>query len=199
MNHEELKTVLDQHAKWLRGEQGGKRADLRCANLSGADLRCANLSGADLSDANLSGADLSDADLRGADLWDAYLRGANLSDANLRGADLSRANLRGANLWDANLRRANLSDADLSRADLSRANLWGVSGNRREIKSIFASEEWPITYTAKVLQIGCQRHSFEAWWSFSDREIEKMDYDALAFWKEHKDFIKMTVERFPAK
>ena len=55
MSGEELRAVLDDHAKWLSGE-GGKQADLRMADLSGADLDGANLSGADLSGADLSGA-----------------------------------------------------------------------------------------------------------------------------------------------
>ena len=57
MDEQELKNILDKHFKWLRGENGGKRA-----NLSGADLFGANLSGADLSRSNLSGADLFGAD-----------------------------------------------------------------------------------------------------------------------------------------
>ncbi len=88
MNTEELEEILEKHRKWINSEYGGKRADLRGANLSDADLR-----GANLSDANLRGADL-----RGANLSDANLRGANLSDANLRGADLRDADLRGADL-----------------------------------------------------------------------------------------------------
>lgn len=73
--------VLQRHAKWLKDEEGGEKADLRGANLRGADLR---------------GADLRDANLRDANLWGANLRGANLRDANLWGADLWGANLRGA-------------------------------------------------------------------------------------------------------
>ena len=72
MSSEEIKKVLDLHKKWLN-EQGGERANLRWADLSGADLRVATLSGADL---------------RGADLSVANLRGADLCGANLRGADL---------------------------------------------------------------------------------------------------------------
>ena len=68
--------VLQRHAKWLKNEEGGEKADLRGANLRGADLR----------DADLGDADLRDAHLRGADLRDAYLRGAYLRGANLRGA-----------------------------------------------------------------------------------------------------------------
>src|SRR5208282_1439323 len=61
MKPEELKQILEVHAKWVRGETGGIKADLRSANLSGADLRSADLSGADLRSADLYGADLKDA------------------------------------------------------------------------------------------------------------------------------------------
>ena len=96
---------------WLNGKDGGERADLYRANLSGANLHeanlsDANLSGADLHEANLRGANLSEANLSGADLHEANLRGADLHEANLRGADLYRANLSGANLYGANLRGA---------------------------------------------------------------------------------------------
>ena len=51
MDAKKLKDILDKHLKWLRGEDGGERANLSRANLLGA-----NLFGADLSRANLSGA-----------------------------------------------------------------------------------------------------------------------------------------------
>ena len=81
----DIKLILEKHAKWIRGEDGGERADLCDANLRDADLSGADLRGADLRGANLSGADLCDADLR---------------DANLRGADLRNANLRNAKNTD---------------------------------------------------------------------------------------------------
>ena len=107
MDKQELKAILGKHLKWLRGEDGGERANLFGANLSRADL---------------SGANLSRADLSGANLFEA-----NLSRANLSGANLSGANLFEANLFEANLFRANLSGADLFEANLSRANLSGAN------------------------------------------------------------------------
>ena len=83
--------VLQRHAKWLKNEEGGEKANLRGANLRGAELW----------DADLRDADLRGADLRGADLRDANLRGADLRDANLRDADLRGADLRDADLWGA--------------------------------------------------------------------------------------------------
>ncbi len=63
MDADKLKGVLDKHAKWLQGEEGGERADLRWADLRGARLIGARLSGADLSGARLNGADLTGADI----------------------------------------------------------------------------------------------------------------------------------------
>ena len=121
MNSVELKIILDFHAKWLKKEPGGKRANLRWADLSEADLSGAILSGANLRVADLSWAILSGADLSGADLSWAILSGADLSGADLSGADLRGADLRGADLRRADLRGADLSEADLSEADLSEA------------------------------------------------------------------------------
>jgi len=80
---EQLKEILELHRKWMVNEDGGKRANLRGANLSGANLRGANLSGAYLIDADLSYAYLNDANLRRADLRRANLSGAYLIDADL--------------------------------------------------------------------------------------------------------------------
>ena len=87
---EKLQEIIKSHGRWLRNEEGGERANLRDAYLSGANLRGADLRDANLSDANLSDANLSGADLRGANLRGANLRGANLRDANLSGADLDK-------------------------------------------------------------------------------------------------------------
>ena len=61
ISKDRLKEIIESHGKWLRDENGGERADLSGAYLSGADLRSAYLSGADLSGANLSGANLRSA------------------------------------------------------------------------------------------------------------------------------------------
>jgi len=57
MNASEIKNILDLHIKWLRDEEGGSRADLYAAYLSGANLSRADLRGADLSGADLRGAE----------------------------------------------------------------------------------------------------------------------------------------------
>ena len=100
------------------------------------------------------------------------------------------ANLRGANLRGADLRYANLGDADLR---------W-CAGNKCEIKSLWFSDVYPITYTSEYMQIGCERHKIADWWEFDDKRILKMDgKTALKFWRENKDLIKQIVDANPAK
>ncbi len=64
MTQNELDKILENHKKWLNGEDGGSRANLQGANLRGANLQVADLRGADLRDVNLW-----DAALQGAKLW----------------------------------------------------------------------------------------------------------------------------------
>ena len=51
MEQEKLQKILENHNLWVRGE-GGKRANLRDVDLSGANLIGANLIGANLGGAN---------------------------------------------------------------------------------------------------------------------------------------------------
>ena len=53
MEAEKLKEILDKHEKWLKGQEGGERANLEDASLLGANLEDANLRGASLLGANL--------------------------------------------------------------------------------------------------------------------------------------------------
>ena len=159
----------------------------------------ADLRDADLRDAYLRGANLRGANLRGADLRDGYLRDAYLRDADLRGANLRGANLRGADLRDADLRDGYLRDAYLRDADLRDANLNGTCGLNDWIKCIQV-EDWPISYTSEVMQIGCQRHPLDAWRNFSDAEIRAMDgMRALNFWHKWREVIFKIIEMAPAQ
>jgi hypothetical protein len=125
------------------------------------------------------GANLRDADLRGANLGGANLGGANLGCANLRGADLGGADLGGANLRGADLGGAYLGGAYLRGADLR------CHGDMRYGFTI-QLDMWPIGFTKTTLQIGCQRHSIDSWRNFTDIEINRMEPDALAWWKRWK-------------
>ena len=105
-----------------------------------------------------------------------------LDDEGGERADLRGAYLRGANLGDANLSGAYLS---------------GATGNLKELKSVFV-ETWPITYTADVMQIGCERHTIDAWWNFDDERIANMDPQALAWWKKWKPVLQQIIKDSPA-
>ena len=88
--------------------------------------------------------------------------------------------------------------ANLCDADLRGANLWGVNGNLRHVKSL-QTERYYITYTSKVIQIGCQRHTIEEWKSFNDEKIIHMDIRALEWWTKWKPIIMQIIELAPCE
>ena len=122
MNQEELNKILKEHELWLIGE-GGKRANLKFADLSNVNLKDVNLRYADLRYTNLSNVNLRYANLRYTDFRNAYL-----GHADLKFADLEYADLRHADLGDANLREADLRCAKLIGANLKdiRVNIYTI-------------------------------------------------------------------------
>ena len=170
----DINQIIEQHALWLDtdGKEGSR------ANLTHANLDSVNLDSVNLTRANLDGANLY---------------GANLTRANLYGANLTRANLFGANLACANLFGANLT-----RANLDSVNLDGASGNLNNLKSVFC-DTYPVTYTAEVMQIGCQCHKLEDWWSFDDARIIEMEgKTALKWWRTWKPILQQIIATSPA-
>ena len=188
---DDLPAILANHRKWLRGEDGGVRADLARANLAraylaGADLDHANLAGAYLTGANLAGANLDHADLDHANLTGANLAGVNLADAYLTGANLAGAYLAGANL---------------ARADLAGAK-WDADGVIKTTLNpvMFNGATWPVMVFDRHIKIGCQVHTTEEWRGFSDREIARMDpHGALTFWEQWKTVILAMADAHQSK
>ena len=143
-------------------------------------------------------ADLTDANLSGAILTGADLSGAILTRANLVGANLTRANLTRANLSGAILAGANLTRTDLTGVDLTDANLANLLGNMKHIKTL-QTDRYLVSYTTRVLQIGCKKHSIEEWKNFDDETISKMDSGALEWWTQWKPIIMQIIEMSPCE
>ena len=140
--------------------------------------------------------------LRGYDENSANLKGANLTGLDLQGALLKGANLTYVNLREVNLRKANLTYALLTGAILTGVNLegaylMGCTGNDKEIRNINGLH-YPITYTKDILQIGCEKHTPQEWYGFTDDIIDEMDVNALDFWARHKERIFKHMQEFPA-
>ena len=118
--------------------------------------------------------------------------------ADLTGADLTCANLTDANLADANLTDAILTRANLYGADLTGANLTNLLGNMKHIKTL-QTDKYLVSYTTRVLQIGCKKHSIEEWKNFDDKTISKMDSGALEWWAKWKPIIMQIIEMSPCE
>ena len=135
----------------------------------------------------------------GAGIFTAEIEADENTSANIKlGLAVRVAVNARADLDGADLRCADLRCADLRDADLGGANLNGTCGLNGWIKNI-QIEDWPISYTSEVMQIGCQRHTFDAWRNFSDAEIRAMDgRRALNFWHKWREVIFRIIEMAPA-
>jgi len=107
----------EPHQNWLRGEEGGARANFADANFAGANFAGANFAGADFARADFARADFADADFA-----DANFAGANFARADFARADFARADFADANFADANFADADFADADFAGADFADAN-----------------------------------------------------------------------------
>lgn len=105
---EELKNILDLHAKWLNGEPGGVQAYLIDVDLTGIYLVNKNLSWAFLHHVILKGSILDNANLKHVNLLNVNLEHSNLQNTNLESAVLCKVNFS-----DANIRGANFCNAVL--------------------------------------------------------------------------------------
>jgi carbonic anhydrase/acetyltransferase-like protein (isoleucine patch superfamily) len=62
--------------------------------------------------------------------------------------------------------------------------------HQNDCKNIIG-ERYNITITPKYIKIGCQHHTKEEWWKFTDREILEMDgKDGLKWWTKWKPLLK---------
>ena len=79
------------------------------------------------------------------------------------------------------------------------ANLWGATGNLKQVKSLFL-DAYPVVYTSKYMQIGCERHLISDWFDFDDRGILEMDgRKSLDWWRNWKDIIFNVIQLSPAE
>lgn len=206
----EFDKILKDHKKWLSGDSRGVRAclsncdfrncdfhncDLRNCDFHNCDFRNRDFRNCDFRNCDFRGNDLSGCDFRNCDLHNCDLRDNELSGSDFRNYDLRNCDLRGSGLRNYDLRNCDLTGSDLRGSDLR-----NCVGNRKEVKSLFVSEEYPITYTSTHICIGCENHEIAEWWGFDDERIAKMDgVKALEFWKKWKSVIKNVIEISPAR
>jgi uncharacterized protein YjbI with pentapeptide repeats/predicted nucleic acid-binding protein len=174
-NGKKLVDILEAHQRYWASKQGGARADLTGADLSGADLsklnlagavlRNANLEGSDLRGARLPGADFSGArlrkaDLRNTDMTEAHLSGADLREAQASGVEFFRCDLTSANferalLRNANFRDANVDGAKFTGADMGIAILRETDISKADLSGVDLSTAlMPPGYAAKTQKVG---------------------------------------------
>lgn len=88
---------------------------------------------------------------------------------------------------DCNFQHSEVTDVDLSRVFGCSFNAYSEISKKVISLTIYP---YPVTISEKIIRIGCQEHSPDRWFSFSDEEIWKMDDKSLEWWKAHKETIR---------
>jgi uncharacterized protein YjbI with pentapeptide repeats len=108
MDPAEFVSIIRRHERFVKGQSGGQRANLKDVDLSGPRLPDINLQSALLAGLNLKKTIVTRGDFHFADLFCA-----NLEDLEGKETDFFRADMRGVQLHGADLRGANLQEVDL--------------------------------------------------------------------------------------
>lgn len=95
LSQEQLDVILDSHEKWLRGEKGGKCADLRDKDLSYLDLSNRDLSYIDFVHSVLDYADMSNSSAIRCKFLDASMDGTRVTSACFYQSDFRFAYISG--------------------------------------------------------------------------------------------------------
>ena len=138
---------MEEHAKWLKDNKDGKRADFRDVDLSEMDL-----SGMDFSYAEMSGVNLFDANLTGANLSHASLSKAFMHDVNL-----TRAIIEGTFFYSANLTRSKLNECKGENAVFAFLRMWDCDIKNAYLKgaNFFDAEICSCDFSGSDLERAC--------------------------------------------
>ena len=156
----ELDDILGDHRRWLESEGShGRRADLRCCDLSNRDLfgvvlKMAVLKDIDFSHANLRTADLKQADIHNCRFHKAHMQWSILKGAGLHNSDLTQANLQFCDFSDTTMSDADFAGAFFHNAYHGNAELRNVNlaGTNLRFSTWSSSELFQIKFTASTIQ-----------------------------------------------
>ena len=124
--------------------------------------------------------------------------GTSLERANFGWACLDNVHFKNISLKGSYFGGTNLSRTTFKGVNLTRCDFLDCTGNNKHIKTIQAGK-YIVNYTAEIIQIGCENHPIEDWFSFSDEKIARMDDGALDWWKDWKPILKQILEVSPAE
>lgn len=141
--------------------------------------------GIELNDASLGRVNLSNKDLRKSNLKHCDLSRATLVNTDLRGADLEGSVLSLSRLSGANFNGANLKDVIFLGADFgSGVDAYNYKFDRDVVQLRFTGQL--VTIWQGYMTIGCECHTIQEWFSFSDERLNEMHGKPLDLFNQWK-------------
>jgi hypothetical protein len=191
---------LIDNLRYTNNPKHGKRMVIRDTKFFRLDMSDANLSDADFTDSvminstlistHLSYTTLTRTDLSWSKFNGSFIGCVDFAGAKLYGSDFMNCTIYHTDFIGADLRYSDFTDSDITWSDFTGAKLNNCKGDGKIIRNFDNSLRYRITNYKDIMAIGCQQHTIEQWFNFTDNQIEKMDKNALEWWNTHKDKIK---------
>ena len=201
MKQERLDKIIEDHAKYKAGVQGGRKANFANETLKGLTIHTANLNEAifvncvidgctfynskmnntcfmnthiinsRIIDSVLENADFTYSRIKSSNLRTNWLHKAKFNHAEVKFSDFSGSKLSNAVLINTDLTMTNLTACDLNQANLDGVFITQTIGNGEEIKTIQIEGLLKIVYTDEVMAIGGRQYPIKKWWNYTDEQI----------------------------
>lgn len=209
INDEKLEEKLESHYDWLEGKPCGVQAVLtgiiECEDLSAINMSRVIFDGAEVVDCNLNWSSLCRAIVRVSrfhrcSFWEADLDRIDVEHSAFVSCDFTLADLSGAHFRKGvNLHESRFMEAELAGANLEGVRIMmGAIGDGKHIKSLQCGE-YPVTYTADMMQIGCGLRPIREWLEMTPSQVEHIEEICPNWWAKWKPILAQIVEASPAE
>lgn len=138
INYDEFKELLENHQKWLNGEEGGKRAVCNQIDFRGWGFDFIinhDFRNAVLHDCDFSGMRLTNIDFSGADLTDCKFENSCIKNCNFTNSDLSDCNF-----VDVELGKTDISGSNMDTTVLDCAKIYDIKADNCDVWNKWISQ-----------------------------------------------------------
>lgn len=184
---EQVNKLVRLHGMWLRGEEGGKPADVEYGYFSGLDLSGVWLDGATLHgctfvETNMDRAVLCGADLSDSEFFETTMRGATAVAANFCNCIMNNIDASNAVFRSAEIRGSRLRDSIFEDSSFSSANMLGLyvvncnfrNANLENAYLDFATVDGDASFRGAIFS----EYDMESWKSVGAQLVSPMDMNS---------------------
>jgi len=131
--------------------------------------------------------------VRGGVMHGGEMHGGEMWGGVMHGGEMWGGVMHGGEMWGGVMRGGVMHGGEMHGGEMWGGVMWGGvmhGGVMRKDAIFIAGLRWLVFINDGEMTIGCQHRTLEKWWKASDAAINKMDCDALDFWRANKAMLQ---------